>query len=334
MSKQDTGLRRWLGGVLLLIVLLVLLGLLIVSYQAALALVAGIVVAILLLIVGRWLIHQVRKSQRRGLWIAAGLATLVCLGAVVVLALIGPVIGGTFPIEEEASEEPVEAQSEVPPRVVIETYTVEASPLEKLVAGVWVQERLIYDVVAGDDLLADDEDMILPERRVLSRRKGFLLREVTVEPLGEGPYATVSVPWADGSTLDARLCGATCPVTTIRVEDLPKGAFYAARGTETVNVTEYINTEIITWTTSDLSDGIVFAYITPPFQVLRPVLAPLIGASNANEWAIGVFGMLTSVIGAPLIKPVAENLVQDAVLDWGKEKIAQRRGRKARQSRK
>jgi hypothetical protein len=107
----------------------------------------------------------------------------------------------------------------------------------------------------------------------------------------------------------------SCAPSEVEITGLPKGSFFAARGVEAVTVTPYVNEEIVTWRSDDVSDGVVFAYIPPPFQVARPVLAPFIGASTASDWTVGLITLVGTVVAMPLVQPVLENIFQDWLAD-------------------
>ncbi len=310
-KKQPSSASRFVGGLLLLVILLMLLGLLFVDYRAALALVVGVGAA--------WLI--VREAGRRIALILGGvLAFLGLIMAVVVgprLASVGDMLGPVATAGPQGAAAGEEAA--VIREAAITDYRLTAMPRKPLAAGVVVDEEVVFDVYENGEIVLAGQGMRFPEREVASERRGFLLREVTIEPLGVGVFSPVSLSLPDGSVEQARLCSPrACPPAHVRLEDFPQNAFFAARGVPEVEIVPYINTEIVTWTVDDvtlLAQGVTFAYVPPPFQYLRPFLVPLIGASQFGEWLVGLVGLVGGVVAAPVLMPVLENLVVDRIFE-------------------
>jgi hypothetical protein len=311
-------ISRLLGALLLLAILLLLLGLLFVDYRAALALAVGVGGAGLIVRIAGRLGRD--RSGRRILLVAAGVLVVIGL-AIAILAvlrlgsvpdLLGPVATAE-PQGASAGEEAVVRE------LAITDYRLRAMPGESLAAGVVVDEEVVFDVYENGEVVLTGQGMRFPEREVASERQGFLLREVTVEPLDVGVFEPVGLALPDGSVEQARLCSPwACPPAHVRLEDFPQNAFFAARGVPEVEIVPYVNTEIVTWTVDDvalLSQGVTFAYIPPPFQYLRPVLTPLVGASQFGEWLVGLVGLVGGVVAAPVLMPVLENLVVDRIFD-------------------
>jgi hypothetical protein len=311
---------RLLGALLLLALLLLLLGLLFVDYRAALALVVGVG--------GAWLIVRIAgrlgrdRPGRRIVLAAAGV--LIAVGVVIAIMAVpwlASVAGPPLPIPTQVEPQGVPAGEEaaVVREVAITDYRLTATPRKPLAAGVVVDEEIVFDVYEDGEIVLAGQGMHFPEREVASERRGFLLREVTVEPLGVGVFSPVSLTLPDGSVEQARLCSSrACPPAHVRLEDFPQNAFFAARGVPEVEIVPYINTEIVTWTEDDvtlLSQGVTFAYVPPPFQYLRPFLVPLIGASQFGEWLVGLVGLVGGVVAAPVLMPVLENLVMDRIFE-------------------
>lgn len=317
-KKQLPFLPRLIGGLLLLALLALLLGFLFVDYRAALALAAGVGAAWLIVrIAGR--LGGGRPRRRIGIAVGGVLVVVALAAAVVFLPRLANDAAAprTFPTMAPMGAAGEEA--EAPREAAITEYRLTARPEDSLAAGVVVNEEVVFDVYDGGEITFAGEGMQFPERHVTSERRGFLLREVTIEPLGAGVFEPVRLTLPDTSVELARLCSArSCPPAHVRLEDFPQNTFFAARGVQTVEIVPYVNTEIVTWTVDDvalLTEGVTFAYIPPPFQHLRPVLAPLVGAARVSEWLVGLVGLVGSIAVAPVLMPVLENVVIDRLFD-------------------
>jgi hypothetical protein len=310
-KKRPAFAPSLVGMILLLGILLVLLGLLFVDYRAALALIVGVGAA--------WLIVRV-AGLRTAFTLAGVLAVLGLIMAAVVAPRLASVVDLLEPVPTAAPQgASAGEEAGVVREVAITDYRLTATPRKPLAAGVVVDEEVVFDVYEDGEVVLAGQGMRFPEREVASERRGFLLREVTVEPLGVGVFSPVSLTLPDGSVEQARLCSPrACSPAHVRLEDFPQNAFFAARGVPEVEIVPYINTEIVTWTEEDvtlLSQGVTFAYVPPPFQYLRPFLVPLIGASQFSEWLVGLVGLVGGVVAAPILMPVLENLVIDRIFE-------------------
>jgi len=325
-SKKQSGVGRLIGGVIVLLVAAGIVGLLFVDWRAAAAVVVGIGVGWLV----RGLLRRIWQSKRRGLWIGLSVGAVVLVGLVLGgFALLS--LGGLEPDMAGTAGEPAAEAPE--PSLVgrIDVYRVSIRPGESLAAGVEVSEAAVYTLTKGGGEVVSGALYEVPVRSVASERRGFLLREVTIQPWQTGATSNVTLTAPDGETAVTRVCTfVSCAPTEVEITGLPKGSFFAARGVPDVTITPYVNEEIVTWHTNDVSDGIVFAYIPPPFQVARPVLAPFIGASTASDWTVGLITLVGTVIAMPLVQPVLENIFQDWLADqiralFGRKKNSQSR---------
>ncbi|NLH06093.1 MAG: hypothetical protein GX484_00650 [Chloroflexi bacterium] len=305
-------------------------GLAVVDFRAAAALVLGVAAA--------WgvvaLVRSARRARRaapvpaargtgfgRLLPLALGVAGLIGVAVLVVL-LVRPRAMVSFDADEspagDASVDPEGifegAPQSLPLTVVVTGYRVSARPAP---SGdtLLVNEVVIYDVRRGSEVLYGDQVMTIPEREVASRPRGFLLREVTIEPLGTGATASIPLELDDGTQVEMRLCRVfSCPPSEVEIQDFPQNAFYAAQNVAEVRSTPYVRTETVTWTTDDLDDGITFAYIPSPYHRLRPVLSPFLGAASLGDWLLGLVAMVGSILTAPLVGPLLEHLLDEYVL--------------------
>lgn len=299
-------------------------GLAIVDFRAAGALVLGVAAAWVL--VG--LVRLARRVRRRVL-LAVGLGVVVLLGAALLLVMFlsntSDFIAEEAPADGAAAPEG-EGGAIDPPRAVVTGYRVSARPGvdgEHLL----VNEAVVYDVRRGADVVLGGQYLLLPEREITSHSRGFLLREVTIEPLGAGAMASIPVSLDDGTELDLRLCTVlSCPPSEVELQEFPEDAFFAARDVAEVQSTSYVRTQTVRWTTDDLDGGITFAYIPAPYHRLRPVLSPFLGAASIGDWLVGLVAMVGSILAAPLVGPLLEHLLDEYVLG---DVVRRRKGRTA-----
>ena len=155
----------------------------------------------------------------------------------------------------------------------------------------------------------------LPPRQVTSANAGFLAKEVRIDPLQADASGDVSITLPDGRILTGRLCS-SCESTAIELQDVPQGSFLAARDADNVEKHPYVGTETVTWSVLDLREGIRFAYVPPPYQYLRPLLQPLIGASTLNQWVLGLAGLIGTLVVSPIVKPMLLTALQKKIEEW------------------
>jgi hypothetical protein len=292
---------RRLSGILALILMAALfVGLLIANYRAALALIAGVALA--------FVVHQAwtRFAGRTRLLVLSVIAVLV-IGAACLL------INMSFQLTMQGaaggSDKPPEGVASFP-EIRIYRITIEPADTPDTFN---VTESIVYDVVTPTrEVVATNQVMLFPPRPITSESKGFLLREVVIQPWGASANKLIDIAMPDGSIQIARLCTpASCALSEIEIRGFPEGAFYEARETSDIERIPYVGDETITWSTRRIQRGIAFTYVPAPFQAVRGIVAPLLGASNLSEWAAGLFGMVASAAAIPLLKPLVVDIAED-----------------------
>jgi hypothetical protein len=103
------------------------------------------------------------------------------------------------------------------------------------------------------------------------------------------------------------------PKVTVELDDFPLNAFYESFYAQDLHKYPYIDTETITW--DSLSEDIRFSFIKPPFQIVKPLLMPLIGVNTISEWFIGIFGIIGALIFTPIIKPLLIEIAQNQLME-------------------
>lgn len=109
------------------------------------------------------------------------------------------------------------------------------------------------------------------ERLVRSANVGLFIKTVSIQ------LRCGSVPM-DRQRPQAReiagvVSGTACPDTIhVRLVAMPADMFYQAKDGESLNRTQFVDTETIQWSVADDQQPITFAYLAPPAHVVRPFL--------------------------------------------------------------
>jgi hypothetical protein len=293
-------MRRLSGVIALILIAALFVGLLVANYRAALALMVGVALAFAV----QWVWTRFTGRTR-----------------LLVLSLIGVVVIGAtcllITMNFQLSMQGAAGGSDGPPEGVpsfpeISRYRVTIEPADAPNTFT-VNESIVYNVVTpAREVIATDQVMPFPPRQIMSENKGFLLREVILQPWGVSAAEPIAIELPDGSTQLATLCtAASCALSEIEVRGFPEGAFYEARETSEIERIPYVGDETITWSTRRIERGIAFTYVPAPFTTVRGIAAPLLGASNLSEWAAGLFGMVASAAAIPLLKPLVVDIAED-----------------------
>jgi len=175
-------------------------------------------------------------------------------------------------------------------------YRVVATPKTPQLNGITIQEFVIpknsmsftppVDWTAT--YIGSETGFSLPEIEATIENRGFLLKEASFR---SSIYCSDKV--------------------NVELHDFPLNSFYAAHYAQGLEKFPYIDTETITWNSSD--ESVRFSYVTPPFQIVKPILNPLMGASSMNQWLMGFIGIIGTVIFAPIIKPVFTEIAQKSI---------------------
>ncbi len=164
----------------------------------------------------------------------------------------------------------------------------------------------------GDPSEIDEDIMFhLPDRKIASTSRGFLVRELQISPLQMDITGHISLTLSDGTSLDDDLCPSYCPDSRIELLDFPKNAFYVAREARDLEVFPYVDTETITWSVRNLERGIAFAYVAPPYYQLRSLLKPFVEFSSFGQWVVGLVGVIIAFVITPVVKPVLTDLAKN-----------------------
>jgi hypothetical protein len=294
-------MRRVLGVISIFLMAALFLWLLFVNYRAALALMVGVALAFAV----RWI--WTRFAGRTRL-LVLGIGAVILIGAACLLITTGGFTLVGFSAAN-GSDGPPEG---VPSFPEIRFYRVTIEPANTPNTFT-VNESIVFDVVTPTrEVIAANQVMPFPPREINSENKGFLLREVVIQPWGVNAAEPVAIAMPDGSTQLAVLCtSASCALSEIEVRGFPEGAFYAARETSEIERIPYIGDETVTWSTRRIRSGIAFSYVPAPFNAVAGIARPLLGASNLSEWAAGLFGMVASVLAIPLLKPLVVDIAED-----------------------
>jgi len=263
-------------GVICLIVLIVLVaGLFSVNYTNGVAIVVGIIISLAL---NRFL--KFVKWRK--------LLILILLIPCLLVLFIGFIIFRFGPLEATK-----------PPPCPFLHYRVVAMPETPHLDSIKIQQLVTLDnnvsftppSTWAQTYIDNQPAYRLPDIEATIDQRGFLLKEVSFQS---------SSVW--------------CNITEdVELDDFPLNSFYAAHDAQDLQRHPYIDTETITW--GSLSSTITFSYITPPFQEVRALLTPVLGASSLNQWLIGIIGMVGTLIFSPIVKPVLTDNFQKSIKD-------------------
>jgi len=171
----------------------------------------------------------------------------------------------------------------------------------------WAQYHRETDIPSSVDLL---------EREVTSTNVGLLTREVRIVPIQVDSSGDATITLPDGRTLKGSICSFSCENIDVELHDAPKGSFLAAKDAEKIQKYPYIDTETVSWSVINLKQGIIFAFVPPPFHHVRPIIEPLLGASALNQWVLGILGLIGTILITPIVKPVILTTAQKTFGSW------------------
>ena len=135
-----------------------------------------------------------------------------------------------------------------------------------------------------------------------------------------GPSGEAVITLPDGRTLKGGLCSLSCGAINIEIQDAPAGSFLAAKGAKAMQELRLSNREAISWSGTSLDQGITFAFVPPPYSIVQPILQPLVGLSALDQWLLGIFGLLATLLIAAILNSellaVPQNLPDSWLDKW------------------
>lgn len=265
------------------IILSVLFGLLAVSYTLFVAVVAGIVLAVFLLLI----LHALSRQNR------------IALLALVIVAFL---FGAALLLRGGDELYPSAIVADVP------AYSLTIRPGSA--AGEFtISEEA--EVKVEDFATSSEMTRVKQSANVTARSKGLFLQEVTITPL-----ADLRVSFPDGGQVAPMLLTDMDSRLVVKLQDIPKGSFYAARHALGLVAHPYLDTETLTWSPTDLSEAITFAYIPAPANHLRPLLGPFLTVSSLSQWLVGtLIAVLTALFGA-FVQPALMQKLKASISPW------------------
>jgi hypothetical protein len=166
----------------------------------------------------------------------------------------------------------------------------------------------------------------LGNRTVYSADRGLLLREVSFIPLEASESGFVNLSLPDGTEINGILCDTyfdldskgmhiirECPEAKVEIRDMPINMMYAIKDADEINARKYIETETIIWSNADLGKGVIFAYVKPPYQHLRPFLSPFLNASSFSQWSVLLAGFIITFLLSSVLKPLIVDAIQNKI---------------------
>lgn len=276
MTQQTriTQISKIVGYLAVVILIILVVGLLATNYHNGIVVIIGIVISYPLFKLLQYIIENLSKTRYKILGIGSLFIFLVA-GCLILLFSFLP-------------------QNAAPRPCPYSYYRVVLSPETPKLDRINIQEYVILNTLVMSTPPADWTPVDInnqtgfssPVSEAKIENHGFLLKEVTIPSIG--------------CSLDVN----------VELHDFPLNTFYEAHYAEGLQKYPYIDTETITWNAP--GTDVKFSYIPPPFQLVKPLLTPLIGASSLNQWLIGIIGVIGSVIFVPIIQPVLIDAAQKA----------------------
>jgi hypothetical protein len=305
-SRSNVGLTRVTTYTVLLIFLLALIGLFAVNYTAGLALIVGS--ALSLIVVRLWSI--LIKSSRRSCILASLLLSLFIVGIVIFFFTLFS-LGGEVQSTDTTclGLEPYFRTSTKSSQIVIEQSKVSPGNFIAREQVDILQEQVeCKNGHALSVLNADTKTVQLSDRQIESQDRGFLLKEVSFTP-----SSTVTSELPNGNS---RITPLNILNTQVNIRDMPKDSFYAAKDAENLTLDTYVDTQTVQWSVRNASDGIVFAFIPTPFNILRPLVTPFVGISSWSEWLVAIIALVAGLIVHPIVAPVLNEIAKGRFKSW------------------
>jgi energy-coupling factor transporter transmembrane protein EcfT len=308
-SRSNVGLTRIATYTILLIFLLALIGLFAVNYTAALALIVGSVLS--LVVVG--LRSILIKSSRRSCILASLLLFLFIVGMVTFCFILFSLFG-TLPIMNAADLtcdglEPHFRTSAKSSQIVIEQSKVSPGSFMAREQVDILQEQVeCKNGHAVNVLNTDTKTVQLSDKQIESKDRGVLLKEVSFTP---SLTMTFELP-----TGNSRIIPINTSNSQVKLRDMPQDSFYKAKDAENLTLDTYVDTQTVQWSLRNGSNGIVFAFIPTPFNILRPLVSPFLGISSWSEWLVAIIALVAGLFLQPIVAPVLSDTVKGRFKSW------------------
>lgn len=275
-KNTQTSTKKFLGFIILIFVISLVLGLFSINYISGIAIIGGILISFPVVGLLKYIVKHFPK--------------ITPTTGIILLLVISQVIFFVFFT--------LNAYHPYVPTCDISDYRITAIPESSQLTSITIQEYVVPKDVKKfnppsswiTSSIDNQEGFSLPERKATIQNRGFLLKEVIIEP---------SISCSDD--------------VFIELNDFPRNSFYAAHYAKDLQKYPYVDTETVTWNPE--SRVVKFSYIIPPFQVVSPLLTPLVGASNINQWIVGLIGIIGALIFTPIIKTVFTESAQKYLKD-------------------
>ncbi|MDZ8236299.1 MAG: hypothetical protein RMZ69_03830 [Nostoc sp. ChiQUE01a] len=139
-------------------------------------------------------------------------------------------------------------------------------------------------------------------REIHSISKGFVVKELNVIPFNSSLEGYINLKLKNGTAIKIEIGGSK--ESNIIVDKIPKGSFYQAKDPNNLKLSDYLDEEKVEWTASNLQQGIKFAYIIEPFNYLNGIVRPLLKISSIPEGIFTFFGVIITFIVSYRFKPI------------------------------
>ena len=141
-------------------------------------------------------------------------------------------------------------------------------------------------------------------RRIESNNIGLIYKELKTKPLNLDSSDKVKLRRVSGDYFEASFCEESCPVSAIKIFSMPAGAFQDADIAENLTVNPYLDQETISWVSSDIERGIRFAYIQPPYHRFWRFIKPFLILASLPSSILVNLGTIIAIILEHMLKPL------------------------------
>ncbi len=295
-------LRRITTLVIAMLILAILVGLLALDYSAGAAVAVGVLASLALWWLAARLWGSARAVRSRPA-LAIGCISTLCV------SLLASFLWIRWPFRLYMATAPE------PP--LVESYQVTIQRADGKSGDFLIKETVTINPKWVEYAKAENvpPTVELPERKVTSADVGLLTREVRITPVQANSSAVAVLTLPDGRTLTGRMCY-SCENASVTWRDAPSGSFLGAKDAEGVQKYPYLNTETVSWSVINLEQGVTFAFVPPPFQYVKPVIQPLLGASSLDKWVLGILGLVGTLVISPIVRPVISSALQKRFGSW------------------
>lgn len=144
----------------------------------------------------------------------------------------------------------------------------------------------------------------MPTRVITNSQRGLFLKEIEISPLDADPFFIFPLP--DGREFQVKKqLGLLSSVserlnyleTNVKLIDFPADSFYSAKNATNIQVQKYLDTETVSWSSTEPGSDIQFAYLPPPYHHLHPNIRPFVEIFSVEHLIFSLIGITITFVG-------------------------------------